>query len=153
MANSADALSYLDTAAEGSVSVLTHVGEIYDKLVDFGSDRAIDYFEPFSYIVKEEREPEKRPLLTRREKQGPDFEAAAATKSRVQSFLFPTQRLTAEGEEEEEDKGEKAADDAADEGGGGDERHAEEESNNEGEVPKSRSFLSQSRLFLCTIRQ
>jgi radial spoke head protein 4A len=145
MATAADALSYLDTAAEGSVSVLTHVGEVYDKLVDFGSDRALDYFEPFSYIIKEEREPEKNALLARREKQGPDFEAAAATKSRIQTFLFPTQRLTAEGEEEEDDKGEKAAEDAA-EDAGGEEKHAEEESNNEGDVPNvvgEMSFMSQ----------
>jgi radial spoke head protein 4A len=144
MRDAIEALSYLDSAPENGVSVLTHVGEIYDKLLDFGADRPLDYFEPFSSIIKEEREPEKSPFLALREKSGPDFLAAAAVKSRIRSFLFPTQKLTAEGEEEEENGKEKQ-----EEGGGGEEaedKHHEEESNNDGEVPNvigEMAFMSQ----------
>jgi radial spoke head protein 4A len=125
------ALSYLDAASPKLVSVLTHVGEVYDKLLDYGFDRPLDFFEPFSYLVKEERDPEKSPLLSVYQKVGPDFAEAAVRASRHRRLLFTRQRLTAEGEEEEDAK-EAPAEPADDEPG---ETHAEEEAANDGEVP------------------
>jgi radial spoke head protein 4A len=125
------ALAYLDTSLPKTVSVLTHVGEVYDKLLDYGSDRPLDFFEPFSYLVKEERDPEKNPLLSLYEKVGPDFAEAAIRKSRHRTLLFPRQKLTAEGEEEEDAK--EAPAEAADEEQ--EAKHGEEEAANEGEVP------------------
>ena len=72
------AIDYLNTKQEGNdVSIMEHIAEVLVKLTDYGADRPIDYFEPFSYIVKEERqnandtEPEKK--LVFNEKLGPNF--------------------------------------------------------------------------------
>jgi radial spoke head protein 4A len=127
----AGAVSYLDQSTPQTISVLTHVGEVYDKLLDYGSDRPLDYFEPFSYLVKEERDPEKNPLLLFYEKVGPDFDEAAIRKSRHRALLFPRQKLTAEGEEEEDSK-EAPAEPTEEEP---EEKHGEEETANEGEIP------------------
>lgn len=124
-------LEYLDSKQENApVSLMAHASETILKVVDFGADRPIDYFEPFSYIVKEERQPETDPLLALHEQKGPDFVEATKTKALNITQIFPKQKLTAEGEEEEEDKPEE------NEGEEPEEKHEEEEElNNEGEVP------------------
>jgi hypothetical protein len=38
-------LSSLDSSPENGIFVFTHVGKIYDKLLDFGANRSLDYFE------------------------------------------------------------------------------------------------------------
>lgn len=130
------AISYLETEAENApTSVLQHVGETIVNIVDFGADRPIDYFEPFSYIIKEKRQPERDPLLSLHEKQGPNLSLARETLSRIRMNLFPKQKLTAEGEEEEEDQPEPKED--GDEEGNAEEKHEEEETVNEGEVPNT----------------
>jgi hypothetical protein len=47
-------IEYLQTKTEEvPVSVLEHVASVLIKLTDFGAERPRDYFEPFSYIIKE----------------------------------------------------------------------------------------------------
>lgn len=129
------AMDYLDTPSEGAkVSVLTHVGEVYDLLADFGKDRPIDFFDPFSYIIKEERDADKARIIAKSGFQAPDFIAAGKTKSRLESLLFLRQKLTAEGEEEEDTKEEQPEE-------ASEEKHEEEEMHNEGEVPNTPSDM------------
>ena len=104
------AIGYLESTENADVSVLHHVGETIVNIVDFGADRPIDYFEPFSYMLKERRQPERDPLLSLHDVQGPNFILAREALSRMRVNLFPKQKLTAEGEEEEEDQPENEGD-------------------------------------------
>ena len=123
---SEDALDYLDTPSEGApVSVMTHIGEVFDVLADFAPSRAIDYFDPFSYLIKESRTKAPAHLPP---PEGPDFAAAARVNARLAINLFSRQKLTAEGEDEEEDTKEENHEEEA---------HEEEETRNEGEVPNT----------------
>lgn len=128
------ALDYLNTPADNTDrSVVQHVSEVLLRVIDFGADRPLDYFEPFSYIVKEEHDKAttttKDELLALHEQIGPDFEQAARDADLSLARLFPRQKLTAEGEEEEEDQKEEQE-------GEEEEKHEEEEmQNEEGEVP------------------
>ena len=129
------ALDYLSTPSDNcDTSIVQHVSQVLLRIADFGADRPIDYFEPFSYIIKEERSPSDAQghsadeLLSMHEPRGPDFEQAAKETGGVLSRLFPRSKLTAEGEEEEDDAKEEPQ---AEE----EEKHEEEEMQNEGEVP------------------
>ena len=129
----AGALEYLNTQAENTDrSIVQHVSEVLLRVVDFGADRPIDYFEPFSYIVKEEHDKANTTIQDQiealQERAGPDFERVAKDADLVLSRLFPRSKLTAEGEEEEEDPKEEPQ-------GEEEEKHEEEEMQNEGEVP------------------
>ena len=131
------AIDYLNTKQEGNdVSIMEHIAEVLVKLTDYGADRPIDYFEPFSYIVKEERqnandtEPEKK--LVFNEKLGPNFVEIGKITSRLRTNLFPKQKLTAEGEEEDEEPQQEGEN----EGDGEEAEKPEEETVNEnGEYP------------------
>ncbi|KAH0786112.1 radial spoke head protein 4 A [Histomonas meleagridis] len=140
-------LDYLSTPNEGDqISVIEQVSETLLKIADFGSDRPIDYFEPFSYILKEERQTEENPLLNLHQQGCPDFVAISKAKSRIQTQLFPKERLTAEVEEEEEINEQL-------EGETPENHEEEEEEPNEGEVPNVISdmkFLHEVGLGLTT---
>ena len=130
------AINYLETAAENApASVMQHVGETIVSISDFGADRPIDYFEAFSYIIKEKRQGGRDPLLDLHALQGPNFVLAREALARTQMNLFSRQRLTAEGEEEEEDDDENNGEGDEQENNG-EEKHEEEETVNEdGEIP------------------
>ena len=131
------AISYLESVAENApASVMQHASETIVALSDFGSDRPLDYFEAFSYIVKEKRQGKKDPLLELHDPTGPDFQLAREALCRAQMSLFQKQRLTAEGEEEEEDEDEGEKEGENGEGENEGENHEEEETvNEEGEIP------------------
>lgn len=118
-------LEYLNTKPEGSpVSVMEHTAEIIVRLADNCADRPLDYFEVASYIIKEERQTkENLELLKFGRPMGPNFVENATKNVRLQSQLFPKEKL---GEEEEEAGDEQQAEDA---------EHQEEETVNEGEIP------------------
>jgi radial spoke head protein 4A len=126
------AREYLRIVPNNSVSVLRHVGEVYNRLADFGPDRPIDFLEPFSYLVKEERENKPTPLLVLHDHEGPDFKEAARQKNALHTKLFARKKLTAEGEEEEEEVKEPAAEGEDEEA---EDKTPEEETQNEGEIP------------------
>ena len=105
------AIEFLHSKPDGaSTSVIDHIGQTLIMLADHGSDRPLDYFEPFSYILKEERDSSnEKKLLSLQEIYGPDIQEMAKKNSRIQTLLFPKAKLTADGEEEEEEKDKEAA--------------------------------------------
>ena len=117
---------------DAPASVLGHVARTVVLLSEFGTERPIDYFEPFSYIVKESEYP--KPIRSAIPEQ-PVFDPLKEQKqnSMLASHLFARQRLTAEGEEEEDDK-EETEDQ---------EEHEEPEEENEGEFS---NLLEEMRL-------
>lgn len=126
------AIEYLSTPSENcKVSVMEHISQVLVRVADFGNDRPNDYFEPFSYIIKEERQKaeasEADALLALHEKTGPDFVKIAQNENMNITRLFARSKLTAEGEEEEEEKEDTPNEE--------EEKHEEEEAQNEGEVP------------------
>jgi radial spoke head protein 4A len=143
------AIAYLKQAPDETISVLLHVSQTLVRVADFGADRPLDYLEPFSYILKEERQSAEtqhaEEVMNLHQVLGPDFVAAADNRNRLVASLFARGKLTAEGEEEEEDKKEEpeGTEDATDEGE--EPKHQEEETLNEGEVPNLAGDLK----FIC----
>lgn len=119
-------IEYLESKQEGTeMSIIDHVGEVLVRLADNCPERPLDFFEPVSYILKEERMTKDDKYASLRQQYGPDFTKMVKNSSIVSMQLFPKQKLTEEEEEEEQNEPKE------DEEGGG----QEEEAVNEGEVP------------------
>jgi radial spoke head protein 4A len=101
--------------------IIKHVAEVVIRLADGCPERALDYFEVFSHMIKEEKSKDRVFKLVQE-----NFFPDKTNSIRMKNRLFPKQKLSEE--EEEQDEG-------GDQEQQEDENKEEEEAANEGENP------------------